>query len=157
MMRGMRAVLVGFGVVVVTMALAAPATAKKKSSGSSAAPAASEKQTSSPEEIKTKFKTFCDGWMEKLRERERNNIAHIEWKPGGGGVVGEYVGYDTQNFTVGDITNAETKPIGRVIYMELKMRLSGSSQVDALAQKPEIVERTEVTELFRYDRGNWVY
>ncbi len=41
--------------------------------------------------------------------------------------------------------------------MELKMRLAGSSQVDALAQKPEIVERTEVTELFRYDRGSWVY
>ena len=156
MMRGMRAILVLVGVAVLVTTAAVPAMAKKKSGGSSE-PAASEKQTSSPEEIKTKFKTFCDGWMEKLRERERNNVAHIEWKTGGGGVVGEYVGYDTQNFTVGDITNADTKPIGRVIYMELKMRLSGSSQVDALAQKPEIVERTEVTELFRYDRGNWVY
>ena len=156
MMRGMRAILVLVGVAVLVTTAAVPAMAKKKSGGSSE-PAASEKQTSSPEEIKTKFKTFCDGWMEKLRERERNNVAHIEWKPGGTCVVGEYVGYDTQNFTVGDITNADTKPIGRVIYMELKMRLSGSSQVDALAQKPEIVERTEVTELFRYDRGNWVY
>ena len=156
MMRGMRAILVAACVAVLTTSAAAPALAKKKSSGSSA-PAASEKQTSSPDEIKVKFKTFCDGWMEKLRERERNNIAHIEWKPGGTGVVGEYVGYDTQNFTVGDVTNAETKPIGRVIYMELKMRLSGSSQVDALAQKPEIIERTEVTELFRFDKGTWVY
>jgi hypothetical protein len=156
MMRGMRAILVAACVAVLTTSAAAPALAKKKSSGSSA-PAASEKQSSSPEEIKVKFKTFCDGWMEKLRERERNNIAHIEWKPGGTGVVGEYVGYDTQNFTVGDVTNAETKPIGRVIYMELKMRLSGSSQVDALAQKPEIIERTEVTELFRFDKGSWVY
>ena len=156
MMRGMRAILVLVGVAVLVTTAAVPAMAKKKSGGSSE-PAASEKQTSSPEEIKTKFKTFCDGWMEKLRERERNNVAHIEWKPGGTGVVGEYVGYDTQNFTVGDITNADTKPIGRVIYMELKMRLSGSSQVDALAQKPEIVERTEVTELFRFERGNWVY
>jgi hypothetical protein len=155
-MRGMRAILVAACVAVLTTSAAAPALAKKKSSGSSA-PAASEKQSSSPEEIKVKFKTFCDGWMEKLRERERNNIAHIEWKPGGTGVVGEYVGYDTQNFTVGDVTNAETKPIGRVIYMELKMRLSGSSQVDALAQKPEIIERTEVTELFRFDKGSWVY
>jgi hypothetical protein len=156
MMRGMRAILVGLSVAALTLSVVTPALAKKKSSGSSA-PAASEKQTSSPEEIKTKFKTFCDGWMEKLRERERNNIAHIEWKPGTGGVVGEYVGYDTQNFTVGDVTNAETKPIGRVIYMELKMRLTGPSQVDALAQKPEIVERTEVTELFRFDKGSWVY
>ena len=37
------------------------------------------------------------------------------------------------------------------------MRLTGPSQVDALAQKPEIVERTEVTELFRFDKGSWVY
>lgn len=157
MMRGMRAILVLVGVAVLISSAAVPALAKKKSSGGSSEPAASEKQSSSPEEIKTKFKTFCDGWMEKLRERERNNIAHIEWKPGSAGVVGEYVGYDTQNFTVGDISNSDTKPVGRVIYMELKMRLVGPSQVDALAQKPEIVERTEVTELFRFERGNWVY
>ena len=77
MMRGMRAILVAVGVAVLLTSAAVPAMAKKKSSGSSE-PAASEKQTSSPEEIKTKFKTFCDGWMEKLRERERNNVAHID-------------------------------------------------------------------------------
>ena len=95
--------------------------------------------------------------MGKLRERERHNIAHIEWKPGDRGVVGEYVGYDTTNITIPDISNADTTPIGRVIYLELKLRLSGTSQVDALAQQPEIVERTEVTELFRWERGSWVY
>lgn len=152
MMRGMRAILVGVGVAVLTATVAVPAMAKKQK-----AAAAEETSSASPEELKTKFKTFCDSWMEKLRERERNNIAHIEWKPGGTGVVGEYVAYDTQNYTMGDISNPDTKPIGRVIYMELKMRLSGPSQVDALAQKPEIVERTEVTELFRFERGNWVY
>ena len=149
-MRGKRAILVCAGVAVLTATVAVPAMAKKQK-------AVEEATSSSPEEVKTKFKTFCDGWMEKLRERERNNISRIEWKPGGTGVVGEYVGYDTQNFTVGDITNVETKPVGRVVYMELKMRLSGNSQVDALAQKPEVVERTEVTELFRYERGSWVY
>jgi len=128
-----------------------PAAAKKQKA------AAEPVAQASPEELKTKFKTFCDGWMEKLRERERNNIAHIEWKPGDRGVFGEYVGYDTTTFQIPEISNPDKQPIGRVIYMELKLRVSGTSDVDALAQKPEIVERTEVTELFRFERGSWVY
>jgi hypothetical protein len=151
MMRGMRAILIALGAIVVVGAVAVPASAKNEKKAASKAPAAT------PEQLKDEFKTFCDGWMAKLRERERNNIAKIEWKPGDRGVVGEYVGYDTENYTVGDITNPDTQPIGRVIYMELKMRLTGTNDVDALAQKPEIVERTEVTELFRYERGAWVY
>jgi hypothetical protein len=62
-MRGMLAVLtitVGLFFVVGT---SVPAAAKKqKAAAEPTAPA-------SPEELKTKFKTFCDGWMEKLRER----------------------------------------------------------------------------------------
>lgn len=150
-MRGMVAVLMaGVGLMLV-VGTSVPAAAKKAK-----APAEPVAQAS-PEELKTKFKTFCDSWMEKLRERERNNIAHIEWKPGDRGVVGEYVGYDTTNITIPEISNPDKQPIGRVIYMELKLRLSGTTDVDALAQKPEIVERTEVTELFRFERGSWVY
>jgi hypothetical protein len=146
----MVAVLIaGVGLVLVA-GTSVPAMAKKKASAEPVAQA-------SPEELKSKFKTFCDGWMEKLRERERTNIAHIAWLPGERGVIGEYVGYDTTNFTIPEISNPDKQPIARVIYMELKLRLSGTSDVDALAQKPEIVERTEVTELFRFERGSWVY
>ena len=152
-MRGMVAVLMAMMGLLLVLGTSVPAVAKKDKS--KAAPAA--KITETPEELQTKFKTFCDDWMSKLRERERNNIAHIEWKPGERGVVGEYVGYDTTNITIPELTNPDKQPIGRVVYMELKLRLVGTSDVDALAQKPEIVERTEVTELFRYERGNWVY
>jgi hypothetical protein len=147
-MRGMLAVLMVIGGLFFVVGTSVPAAAKKQKEPVAQA---------SPEELKTKFKTFCDGWMEKLRERERNNIAHIEWKPGERGVVGEYVGYDTTNITIPEIRNPDKDPIGRVIYMELKLRVSGASDVDALAQQPEIVERTEVTELFRFERGSWVY
>jgi hypothetical protein len=147
-------VAVVVAMVGLVLATGSPAVAKK---GKSKEAASTSKVQATPEELKNTFKTFCDGWMIKLRERERNNIAHIEWKPGDRGVVGEYVGYDTENITIPDITNPDKQPIGRVVYMELKLRLSGTSDVDALAQKPEIIERTEVTELFRYDHGNWVY
>lgn len=114
-------------------------------------------ESSRMQELKATFKTFIESWMEKLRARERHNIATIEWKPGSSGVVGEYVGYDTSSYQIAGISNPDAAPIGRVVYMELKLRLSGASEVDALAQKPEIVEQTEVTELFRFDRGSWVY
>jgi hypothetical protein len=151
-MRGMVAILmatVGLGLV---LGAGTPAAAKKDKAKVKAASV-----QATPEELKTKFQTFCDGWMGKLRERERNNIAHIDWKRDTSGVVGEYVGYDTTNITIPDITNPDKQPIARVVYMELKLRLSGTSDVDALAKKPEIVERTEVTELFRFDHGDWVY
>lgn len=151
-MRGMGTILVvGLGLALV-VGTSVPAAAKKEK-----AKAAEASAPASPEELKTKFKTFCDDWMGKLRERERYNISKIEWKPGDRGVVGEYVGYDTETFTIPEISNPDKNPIGRVIYMELKLRLTGTSDVDALAQKPEIIERTEVTELFRFERGSWVY
>jgi len=150
-MRGLASILVGVvGSIVLAGSYVLPARA--------ADPAPPAGASSKAEELKDKFKTFVDTWMDKLKARERHNIAHIEWKPGERGVVGEYVGYDTTNFEVADIRNADSSsPIGRVVYMELKLRLSGASEVDALAQTPEIVERTEVTELFRYERGSWVY
>ncbi|HEY8517852.1 MAG TPA: hypothetical protein VIS07_20265 [Candidatus Binatia bacterium] len=145
----MQSILVAVVGIALVLGVGVPAHADKAKRASAV--------KASPEELQAEFKRFCDSWMEKLRERERHNIANIEWKPNGTGVVGEYIGYDTTNVQIPEITNADTTPIGRVIYHELKLRLSGASQVDALAQQPEIIERTEVTELFRYERGNWVY
>lgn len=150
-MRGLASILVAItGVLVLAEPRVPPALAQEAQ--------ASEAPASKAAELEAKFRTFIESWMAKLRERERHNIAHIQWKPGERGVVGEYVGYDTTNYQVADIRNPDSgTPIGRVVYMELKKRVSGASEVDALAQTPEIVERTEVTEIFRYERGSWVY
>lgn len=110
-----------------------------------------------PEAVRKKFEVFVSDWMEKLRERERFNVTKIKWRPVGGGVEGVYIGYDTANYRILPISNAETMPIGKIVYLELKLRLSGESEDAARSQQPEIVERVEVTELFRYDSGKWVY
>jgi hypothetical protein len=111
--------------------------------------------------MKTTFAEFCETWMDKLRERERYNIEKIKWETGpDGSVVGEYVGYDTKNSGPDAQTitgNIEKVPIGKVVYMELKLRRTGKSKDEALVAEPEIVERTEVTEIFRYERGAWIY
>jgi len=142
------------------------AAGKKKSSTKSASKESSDTAdtTSSQddaaraEDLSHKFETFCSTWMDKLREREKYNLAHIQWQPDAGGVVGEYVGYETDQpeHTVSH-TEKKSVPIGKLIYREVKLKLSGKSEAEALANKPEIVERTEVTELFRYDHGVWVY
>jgi hypothetical protein len=108
-------------------------------------------------EAARKFETFCGSWLGKLRERERFNRTKIAWQKGPSGVVGEYVGYDTQKTRMLPPEDVKQSPVGKLVYMELRLRISGQSEADALTKGPEIVEQTEVTELFRYDRGAWVY
>jgi hypothetical protein len=108
-------------------------------------------------EAARKFETFCGSWLDKLRERERFNRTKIAWQKGPSGVVGEYVGYDTQKTRMLPPEDVKQSPVGKLVYMELRLRISGQSEADALTKGPEIVEQTEVTELFRYDRGAWVY
>src|SRR5262249_48034450 len=94
-----------------------------------------------------KFEAFCGSWLGKLRERERFNRTKIEWRKAPSGVVGEYVGYDTQKYRVLPPEDVKQSPVGKLVYMELRLRVSGESEADALKKGPEIIEQTEVTEL----------
>lgn len=125
--------------------------------GAAAVPPRAAAAAEAPEEVRRKFDVFVADWMEKLRERERHNVGKIQWSAGGSGVEGVYVGYDTRNYRILPVSNLETTPIGKLVYMELKLRRAGSTQDDALAKEPQVIERVEVTEIFRYHRGEWVY
>lgn len=107
--------------------------------------------------MQTTFAEFCRGWIDKLRERERHNLAQVKWEALGDGVVAEYVGYDTNNVGPQSVHHVESTPIGKLVYLEYKLRRAGKSKEEALSHEPEVVERTEVTEIFRFDRGSWVY
>lgn len=109
------------------------------------------------EHAPARFTEFCAGWVDKLRERERYNLDKVKWEPAGDGVVAEYVGYDTKNVGPRTVEHLDATPIGKLVYLELKLRRAGKSKEEALAREPEIVERTEVLEIFRYERGSWVY
>lgn len=109
------------------------------------------------EAIRKKFEVFAASWMEKLRERERFNASKAKWKPAAGGVEAVYIGYDTAGVRILPLSNVDTNPIGKLVYLELKLRLAGSDEASARAGQPQIIERVEVTELFRYHRGKWVY
>lgn len=105
-----------------------------------------------------KFDEFCVEWMQKLAVRERDNRSHIRWEPGPDGTRGEYVGY-SQDHTCKVKENGDPKavPIGQITYRELLFRQSGASADEAQASTPQVVEITEVIEIFRFNKGKWVY
>jgi hypothetical protein len=103
------------------------------------------------------FRAFCDSWMQKLGERNTYNVAHITWeKSGDGGVVGEYISYGTDRTCIAREEPGKD-PIGKITYREIKYRRQGAQQAAAMAAVPTIVEQTDVTEIFRYAKGRWLY
>lgn len=111
-----------------------------------------------PTVVRKKFDAFCAEWIAKLSERERNNKARIRWQVGPDGVVGEYIGYSTEHeCKLVENGDPNAIPVGKITYREMKYRQSGKSTADAAKSTPRIVELTEVTEIFRYASGRWVY
>jgi len=110
------------------------------------------------EDLQRTFADFCTGWAEKLRQRQRDNLSQAKWQSGPDGTVFvEYVGYDTEHLGPQTISHPETTPIGKMVYVEQRLRRSGRSKEEALAAPPAIVEQVEVTEIFRHDGRGWVY
>ncbi len=110
------------------------------------------------EDLQRTFASFCTGWAGKLRQRQTDNLAQAKWQTGGdGSVYAEYVGYDTDHLGPQTVTHPDTNPIGKMVYVEQRLRRSGRSKEEALAAQPSIVDQVEVTEIFRYDGRGWVY
>jgi len=108
--------------------------------------------------VAAKFKTFCSAWMQKLAAREDYNRALIAWQVGPDGVRGEFVGYSAEHdCKLVRPTSAKGTPVGKIIYREMRYRQTGRSTAQAAESKPRIVELTEVTEIFRYAGGKWIY
>ena len=104
------------------------------------------------------FPAFCQDWESKLRDRERNNIAHLDWKDSNGLETTTYTGY-------GNIQSCTCKqsskgiPVGKLFYQEFEYRLEGKTLDEArrAAPKPDTV--TNTTEIFRWDKkqDRWIY
>ncbi len=140
---------------------AAPATkaakAKKPAKKAAKAPLKIEsaKEILEGEDVRD-FRSFCDIWMQKLRERDTYNVAHITWDTKDGEVVGEYVSYGTDR-TCSAREEPGKDPIGKITYREIRYRRQGATPTAAMAGAGTIVEQTDVTEIFRYAKGRWQY
>lgn len=110
------------------------------------------------EKLQGSLDDFCTMWMGFLEERERDNKQKIAWRQNGEGVEGDFIGYDKKYTCLVSELRPDTKtPVGTIKYLEFKYRHKGPSASAALSSKPKIIEATEVTEIFRYSKNEWVY
>jgi hypothetical protein len=102
------------------------------------------------------FSTFCASWMEKLRDRSSFNIERIKWRSEGAVVVGEHVDYGQESTCVAREEAGKT-PIGKIGYREVRYERRGATPEAALAAPGTVIERFDVTEIFRFAEGRWQY
>ena len=161
MRRSWRRATVAIAFAVCAFASLASAGAGETPAGKKAAAAKKEQAPVPPgehsPEVQAGFKEFCELWMGKLVERERFNKKQIKWHPAAAGVEGEYIGYSSEHTCDLRPPGASGVPVGKVTYREHVYRKHGPSAEAAASNEPEIVEVTEITEIFRCEKGKWVY
>jgi hypothetical protein len=92
-----------------------------------------------------------------LETRERDNVKGIKWSKESAKVSGHYVGYSKEYDCVMKDRSSNGTPIATIQYKEYTYEKSGPSQGEAEHAQPNIIDATEVTEIFRYTKGEWVY
>ena len=102
------------------------------------------------------FQGFCDEWMQSLLARQSDSLSHIQWETDAGGVRGDYVGYKPGHTCITK-TGTESAPVGKIIYREVRYEKQGGTVAEAEQSPAKAVETTEVTEIFRYAGGKWIY
>ncbi|MFI5316344.1 MAG: hypothetical protein ACHQ6T_11635 [Myxococcota bacterium] len=134
-----RSIKAGFRVT--ALALAAGAIAL-------AAPAAKAAQS---------FDSFCAEWMSKLAQREQQNAEKVQYSPMNGHVEGTYTGYDKAPTRCQSRAKPGAPGVGTLVYNELHFKKAGDSIETAKKSSPQVVEKVEVMEIFRFDGSAWKY
>ncbi|HYD47713.1 MAG TPA: hypothetical protein VEB21_05165 [Terriglobales bacterium] len=139
---------------------AKPAARKAKPAAKAApkaepAAAAAAEDAGGENPLAASFREFCKEWQGKLAEREVRNASLIKWDQGAGWVQGTYTGFAPDYTCTVDGRGANT--IGKIVYLEVKYEKRGATIEEAQKQPPHALETTEVTEIFRFEKGAWVY
>lgn len=109
------------------------------------------------QKIADQLKTFCRKWMGFLETRERDNKRAVKWQPKADGVSGQYVGYSQEYDCTLKERSSNGTPVATIVYREFVYEQAGASREAAQSATPTVVDATEVTEIFRYTKGEWVY
>ncbi|HTO06612.1 MAG TPA: hypothetical protein VMR86_06100 [Myxococcota bacterium] len=95
--------------------------------------------------------------MGKLAAREQANAAKVQYTPQGGQVVGTYTGYEKTPLKCQSRAKPGVRGVGTLVYNQLQLRKAGTSAEAAKKSSPEVVEKTEVMEIFSFDGSAWKY
>ena len=110
------------------------------------------------ESVLATFDTFTTEWMQKLALTEdfRKSQAHLVESPDG--FAAEYTGYVPERLiNIKKTDSTDTPYVGVLTYFEKKLRCAGKTKEDALKGPFEQVETSQVSEIFRFTKGKWVY
>ena len=104
------------------------------------------------------FDVFTRQWMQKLAETEDFQKKRMQIKQTQEGFVAEYTGYLPYRYTTIKLTRSEATPfIGILTYYKKTMRSVGKTKKQAVDGLFKHAETSQVSEIFRYTKGEWVY
>lgn len=105
------------------------------------------------------FDTFTRAWMKKLIKTEDfQKKKKMRMTQTAEGFVAEYTGYLPHRYTVVKPTESKVTPfIGVLRYYKKKMRCVGQTKEAALKGPFEQAGTSQVSEIFRFTKGKWVY
>jgi hypothetical protein len=103
------------------------------------------------------FDSFCAEWMGKLAVREQQNLQKMQYAPQGGRMVGSYKGYDKVPIRCQSRAKVGSPGVGTLVYNEVHYQKVGPTVEGAKTSSPQVVEKVEVMEIFRYDGKKWKY
>jgi hypothetical protein len=135
---------------------AAPLATRPDADPAAAQTAAAAAPSPPPDPAIVAFRAFCDEWMLKLSEREKFNRSRIRWDSGENWVQGDYIGYTREHHCSIERQHG-VPPVGKIRYREIRYEQRGATLEEATASLARPVETTEVTEIFRYGEGKWIY
>jgi hypothetical protein len=103
------------------------------------------------------FDSFCAQWMDKLAVREQQNLQKMQYTPKAGRVVGSYTGYEKAPLRCQTRAKPGSPGVGTLVYHEVHYQKAGPTVERAKSSPPEVVEKVEVMEIFRFDGEKWKY
>ncbi len=103
------------------------------------------------------FDSFCAEWMSKLAAREQQNLQKIQYAASGGEMVGAYTGYEKVPIRCQTRAKPGAPGVGTLVYNEVRYKKAGTTVEGAKTSSPQVVEKVEIMEIFRFDGAKWRY
>jgi len=110
------------------------------------------------EAVQTSFDAFTIEWMKKLSDTEEFHRTQAVVSQSPEGFAAEYVGYLPHRYIIIKKTDSKDTPfVGILTYYEKTMRCVGKTKEEALKGPFEASDSQQVSEIFRFTKGKWVY
>jgi hypothetical protein len=127
---------------------------RTKASPKIAAPAA----VISEDVVLAAFDAFTLEWMKKLADTEEFRKSRAQVKQSLDGFSAEYTGYLPHRYIhIKKTESADTPYVGILTYYEKTLRCTGKTKEEALQGPFNQVDTGQVSEIFRFTKGKWVY